>query len=287
MVFTLFEVEKKAIIHRILERKTKFSRNVAGKKTDEQIVAVNIDLVFTVQSLDDNFNLRRLERYLVMAYESKAEPAIILSKTDLCDHPEEKVAAVRAVVGHVPVYTVSSLTGEGIDSLKSCLHEGMTVAFIGSSGVGKSTIINKMLGQEIQKTAEVRMGDSKGRHTTNRRELILLPQGGLMVDTPGMRELQVWNADDGLQDTFADIEEMGGTCYFADCRHTVEKKCAVIQAVEDGILSAKRYGNFIKLQKEMDYLETKQKKSAFLEQKKRNKQFGRELKRMKKDLKKR
>ena len=144
-----------------------------------------------------------------------------------------------------------------------------------------------MIGKEVLKTAEVRMGDSKGRHTTNRRELILLPQGGLMVDTPGMRELQVWNADDGLQDTFADIEEMSHECYFADCRHTVEKKCAVIQAVEDGILSMKRYESYIKLQKEMAFLETKQKKSAFLEQRKRERQFGREIKRMKKDMKKR
>ncbi|MFC1607658.1 ribosome small subunit-dependent GTPase A [Candidatus Latescibacterota bacterium] len=286
VAMAVFPEEKKAIIHHVLPRKTQFSRNAAGKKTSEQVVAANLDIVFIVQGLDFNYNLRRLERYLVMAHESKAQPAAILNKADLCDDWEERASEVRSLASDIPVFAVSAKSGMGVDEIKHLITPGMTVAFIGSSGVGKSTIINRLAGKDILETGEVRDFDSKGRHVTTRRELILLPDGGMLVDTPGMRELQLWTADDGIRETFADIEEMAQDCHFADCTHTVEAKCAVLQAVKDGSLPVKRHENYVKMQKELSYLDTKQDKSQLLEKKRKDKTFGRMVKRMKKTFKK-
>ncbi len=255
-----FAGEERAIIHTVLPRKTKFSRKAAGKKTDEQVIATNIDVVFVVQSLDGNFNVRRLERTLVMVNESGAMPVVILNKADLCDSVSEPVGQVREVAPDVKVLLVSAKTRAGLDKLKRAIKKGQTFAFIGSSGVGKSTLINCIVGDAVQKTREVRSGDSKGRHTTTRRELILLKKGACLIDTPGMRELQLWQADEGITDTFADIEELAGQCHFSDCKHIKEQKCAVLAAVESEQLAQKRYENYMKMQEELALLGEQRKK---------------------------
>jgi ribosome biogenesis GTPase len=280
VAISALEAEGKAIIHKVLSRKSKFSRKVRGKKTDEQVIAANIDIIFIVQGLDSNFNLRRLERYLVMAYESGASPVIILNKTDLCQDYAAKIADVEQTAFDVPIQGISAKTGYGLDKMREFIKEGLTFAFIGSSGVGKSTIINKLLGREILKTREVRQKDSRGRHTTARRELIILPQGGLLIDTPGMREMQLWSSSEGLQETFVDIDELAEGCRFSDCSHTQEKGCAVLAAVETGEISEERYTSYIKLQRELKRLEIKQNKRSYLEEKRRIKKFHREINRV-------
>ncbi|MFA6544011.1 MAG: ribosome small subunit-dependent GTPase A [Limisphaerales bacterium] len=249
------EQEVKATIHAVLPRATQICRKEAGRKAVEQVLAANIDVVFVVQGLDDNFNLRRLERFLVMVHEGGAKPVILLNKTDLCPHTAQRIAEVQAAVGGTPVLAVSALKGAGVKGLWQWIHEGVTVAFIGSSGVGKSTIINRLFGEDIQDTLPVRETDAKGRHTTTRRELIVLPRGGVVMDTPGMREFHLWLADTGLQDTFPEIEEIALRCHFTGCGHTVEKKCAVLGAVESGELTDDRYRNYLKLRADLQKLE--------------------------------
>lgn len=250
----LHEGEEKATIHAVLPRATAVSRKVAGRKADEQVLGTNLDVVFVVQGLDDNFNLRRLERFLVMVHEGGAKPVILLNKTDLCPHTAQRLAEVQAAVGETPVLPVCATTGAGVKSLWRWIHEGATVAFIGSSGVGKSTLINRLFGEELQDTLPVREKDAKGRHTTTRRELLVLPRGGVVMDTPGMREFHLWLADTGLQDTFPEIEELALRCHFSGCGHTVEKKCAVLAAVETGELTRDRYRNYLKLRTDLKQL---------------------------------
>jgi ribosome biogenesis GTPase len=278
VVISIFDGDDGAIIHEVLPRRTKFSRQAAGKRSGEQVLAANIDVIFIVQGLDHNFNLRRLERYLVMVYESKAQPVIILNKADLCEDVEMKVNAVKSIAGAAEIFAVSAETGAGVEALQNFLGEGKTAAFVGSSGVGKSTLINRLSGREIQKTAAVRESDSRGRHTTSRRELFLLPQGGLLIDTPGMRELQLWSAGEGFGETFADIETLAEQCHFADCTHTQEIKCAVQAALENGSLAQERYQSYRKLQKELAYLELQQDKNGLLEKKRRDKQLHKMIK---------
>ena len=282
VILTLFEDEKKAIIHDILPRKTKFSRKVAGPKTSEQIIATNIDTIFIVQSLDVNFNPRRLERYLVMVYEGGAQPVVILNKADLGDDPKKYRRHIEKSYNNIPVFVVSATTLMGMEILKAHIQEGHTYAFIGSSGVGKSTLINKIVGQDLLKTSEVRVKDTKGRHTTARRELIVLQEGGLLIDTPGMRELQLWDGDEGIEDTYLEIMSAAENCKFSDCTHTHEKGCTVIQAVENGEIPRDRYESYLKLRKELDYLETRQDQDKFLEKKKQVKALYRLIKRYKK-----
>jgi len=258
-----------ATIFDILPRQSKFSRKAAGKKTEEQIVAANIDTVFLVSGLDGDYNLRRMERYLVVAWESGAAPVIVLNKVDLCNDIAPVIQEVDSIALGVPIIVMSALNDQGLEELLSHIKKGTTGALLGSSGVGKSTIINHLLGQELQKTREVRENDDRGRHTTSRRELILLPSGGLLMDTPGMRELQFWGGEEGIKDAFDDIAALAQQCRFRDCEHGPEPGCAVQQAIASGTLAADRFESYLKLQKEIAYLHRKEDKTAELLEKER------------------
>jgi ribosome biogenesis GTPase len=248
--------EGKAKIHEVLPRRSKFSRKTAGRETEEQIVAANVDTVFLVTGLDNDYNPRRVERYLIMAWESGAEPVVVLNKADLVEDAEAKREEIESVAPGVPVLLLSAKRGEGVEQLHPYIGRGRTVALMGSSGVGKSTIVNRLLGSEVQRTQEVRLSDAKGRHTTTHRELFLLPSGGLVLDTPGMRELQLLVSEKGLRETFEEIEEIAAHCRFGDCRHEGEPDCAVREALESGALDASRYENYRKMQAEMRHAAT-------------------------------
>lgn len=261
--------EEKAIIHEILPRTSKFSRKMAGETAGEQIVAVNVDVVFLVMALNQDFNLRRLERYLLTAWESGANPVIILSKSDLCENAAEKIQETESVAMGVPIIACSVVSEEGLEQLLTHIHPETTVAVMGSSGVGKSSIINYLLGEEKMVTSDIRLDDGKGKHTTTHRELFVLPHGGVIIDTPGMRELQLWESDDGMVQGFQDIEALAERCQFRDCLHENEPNCAVRQAIEDGTLPKERLTSFRKLQKELAYIERKSnKRDQLLEKKK-------------------
>jgi ribosome biogenesis GTPase len=253
----------------VVPRRTRFSRRMAGEVTGEQVVAANVDVVFIVMALDGDFNLRRLERYLLLTRESGASPVILLTKPDLCADPAARVTEVITLAGSVPAHMVSPKTGQGLEHVAAYLTAGHTGALLGSSGVGKSTIINRLLGANVQKTLEVRASDSTGRHATVHRELIVLPGGGLVIDTPGMRELQLWDAGDAVRQTFDDIEALAGGCRFTNCRHREEPRCAVKAAVEDGRLEASRVESYHKLQAEIAYVERQQDERAQIDEKRR------------------
>lgn len=245
--------EDRGVIHEILPRSSRFSRKVAGEELEEQVIAANIDTLFVMQSLDHNFNLRRAERYLLTAWECGAAPVILLSKVDLSDDPEERVNEMQSVAIGVPVHTVSAKLNLGVEDLMQYLLPGKTVAFVGSSGVGKSTLINQLLGHDAQRVQEVREKDSKGKHTTSHRALFLLPSGCCVIDTPGMRELQLWSGAAGFEAAFPDIVELAQSCRFTDCRHETEPGCAVRTAVDSGTLNADRVASFLKLQRESQF----------------------------------
>jgi ribosome biogenesis GTPase len=274
--------ERKATIHEILPRKSKFSRKTTGGRTDEQIVAANIDTLFVVVGLDHDFNLRRIERYLIMARESGARPVVILNKADVSEEVEERRREVEAVALEVPVLLLSAKQSRGIEQLLPYIGEGQTVSLVGSSGVGKSTIINRLLGEDKQKTQDVRAGDERGKHTTTHRELLQLPTGGLIIDTPGMRELQLLVRDQGLRDTFDDIEALAASCHFRDCQHRNEPDCAVRDALASGELDAERFNNYRKMQEEMAQLAAKQNRRAVEAEKERVKKLHHTLKKYKK-----
>lgn len=244
-----------SIIHGILPRKSIISRKTSGKKNEEQIIASNIDKVFLCMALNNDFNIRRLERYITLAWDSGAQPIIILTKADLCENIGEKLSLVEEVAIGIKIIVVSSVTLEGIDEIKNIISSKDTVAFIGSSGIGKSTLINMLLGEDRQKVNSIR-NDDKGRHTTTYRELIKLPNGGTVIDTPGMREIGVYNGD--LDTSFSDINELSKSCRFRDCKHENEPDCAVKQAIKDGELDEERLKSYKKLQKEIEYLEDKE-----------------------------
>ncbi|TDO73397.1 ribosome biogenesis GTPase [Halanaerobium saccharolyticum] len=254
--------EDRAIIHDILPRMSKFSRKAAGTNTNEQIVAANIDTVFIVTSLNQDFNLRRLERYLTIAWNSGAKPVIVLSKADLCDKPEIKKNEVETVAFGVPIHIISSLTGKGLNELKDYLIRGKTAALLGSSGVGKSTIINQLLDQKKMEVNEIRINDGRGKHTTTHRELIVLESGGILIDTPGMREVQLWDDSEGINESFEDLKSIAKKCKFNDCQHDTEPGCAVKKAIENGELTKERLENYRKLKRELLYVERKRKYGA-------------------------
>jgi ribosome biogenesis GTPase len=265
----------KVTIHAVLPRKSKFTRKMAGVRNEPQIVASNIDTVFLITSLNEDFNPRRIERYLIVAWESGARPIIILSKSDLCDETEERIREIRSVASDVPIHALSVVRREGLDELTQYLKYGQTVALLGSSGVGKSTLINHLLGHEYLRVQETREQNGRGRHTTTHRELIVLPQGGLVLDTPGMRELQLWDGEGGLHIAFTDIETIASRCYFSDCRHQDEPQCAIREALAEGSIDAARYQSYEKLQKELTYLARKQDVRSAIAEKKRWKKLSR------------
>lgn len=267
----------------VLPRRSWFSRKSAGQITDEQIVAANVDVIFVVMALDPDFSPRRLERYLLLARESGAAPVVLLTKPDLATDVLAQQAAVAAVASGLPVHVLSPKHRQGLEQLVPYLRAGRTGALLGSSGVGKSTIINRLVGEDVQKTREVREADSKGRHATTHRELVMLPGGGLMIDTPGMRELQLWDVNEAVRETFDDIEALGGACHFTDCRHRGEPRCAVRAAVAAGALAADRLDSYVKLQGELAFLAEQQDERALLERKRQGKIMGKALRARLKD----
>src|SRR6185436_6273521 len=276
--------EATATIEAILPRRTKFSRKVAGELTEEQVVAANVDTVFIVMGLDGDYNPRRLERYLLLTYESGARPVVILNKTDVAEHLAEDMDEIQALAVGIPVHAISAKEKTGIDVVTGYLGPGKTGALLGSSGVGKSTLVNGLLGEEKFKTRDVRASDSRGRHTTRHRHLILLPERrGLLVDTPGMRELQLWTQSEGSRETFDDILELAAGCHFTNCRHDNEPRCAVKLAVEEGRLAADRLAGFLKLQDEVQNLEDRKNVRAQIEEKRRGKSASQSLKKLYKD----
>lgn len=250
--------ERKAIIQAVLPRKNKFSRLAAGTRTDEQIVASNVDISFIVTGMDSDFNIRRIERYLTLAVESQTDPVIILNKSDVCDRIEDRLEAVNSVSQGHPVHAISAKTGSGITELRSYFKTRNTAVLLGSSGAGKSTIINRLLGYDRQFVNSTRESDGRGQHTTTFRELILLPEGGMIIDNPGMRELKMWNSEESVSENFMDIEQLALQCRFRDCSHRTEPGCAVLKSVEDGTLDSGRLENYRKLQKEARFLERRQ-----------------------------
>lgn len=281
VVISARPLEQKATIHAVLPRRSKFSRKVAGLTTEEQIVASNVDTIFLVNALNADFNVRRIERYILSAWESGANPVIILSKADLCDDIPRMISEVESVALGVPILPISAEKNIGLDLLEPYLCEGKTIALLGSSGVGKSTLTNALMGYQKQEVKEVRKGDDHGRHTTTHRELIILEQGGILIDTPGMRELQLWEADEGLSQGFSDVESLAENCKFRDCTHQKEPGCAVQEAISNGTLDSERYSSYIKLQKELAYLERKENRHAALAEKAKWKQITNNQKKIK------
>lgn len=269
------------LVHCIVGRRTSLRRKAAGESVDYQMIAANVDVVFIVQSCHYDFNLKRLERYLVMAMDGGASPRILLTKTDLVE-PEvlsAQLAQIRNAGIDVPVLTLSNVTREGIDDLQRVLLPRNTYCFVGSSGVGKSTIINGLVGRAVLETKGV-SGTGEGRHTTVRRELIVLDSGAMVIDNPGMREFGVLGAGGGIEASYSDIVALSSQCHFRDCTHTNEPGCAVLKAIESGVIDSDHYDNFLKLRSESEHYQ-----ASYVERRKKDKEFGRYIKSAKKDLK--
>jgi ribosome biogenesis GTPase / thiamine phosphate phosphatase len=266
-----------ARIRAVLPRFSRFSRRAAGDPTEEQVVAANINTVFIVGGLDRNFNPRRIERYLLVAWDSGASPVIVLNKADLVDDPLPFVDEVRRLGPAVPVHAVSTRRRETLAALRTYLSSGQTAALLGSSGVGKSSIVNQLVGRDLLATQDVRATDSRGRHTTTSRQLVVLPEGGVLIDTPGMRELQLWETGEALGGAFTDIEERAADCRFRDCSHRTEPGCAVRRAVEAGEIPPERVESYHKLRAEQEYQARQQDERAQIDQKRRVKVMTRTL----------
>jgi ribosome biogenesis GTPase / thiamine phosphate phosphatase len=265
-----------ALVQAVLPRRTKFSRMAATDhgQTVEQVVAANVDVIFLTAGLDGDLNIRRLERYLTLGWESGAEPVVVLTKSDLCADVEAALYEVGSVAIGVPVHAVSNVTGEGTEALRPYFVEGRTVAALGSSGVGKSSLVNRLAGEELMATGELR-ADGKGRHTTTNRQLLLLPGGGLFLDTPGMREIRLWDSEDGLETAFDDVIAAAALCRFNDCSHEAEPDCGVQAALAAGTLDEERYISWRKLQGELLHLAMKQDSRLRAEARKERRRFAR------------
>jgi ribosome biogenesis GTPase len=261
----------------VLPRHSRFSRRAAGDPTEEQVVAANIDTVFLVAGLDGDFNPRRIERYLLVAGESGAQPVVVLNKSDVAVDPGAMVDAVRAVAGNAPVHALSCRVEGGVDVLRQYLGIGRTGALLGSSGVGKSTIVNRLVGHDLLRTEDVRASDSRGRHTSTARQLVLLDTAGVLIDTPGMRELQLWDTGDAMSGAFGEIDELAAECRFRDCRHRQEPGCAVRAAVERGAMSPGRLESYHKLQGEQAHHARQMDQRAQIEEKRRWKSAAKAL----------
>ena len=270
---------EEATVEAVLPRRTVFSRRAAGTRTEEQVVAANIDRVFVVCGLDGDFNLRRIERYLTLAAASGASPVIVLNKADLCSSVSTRVDETRAVSGDAPVLPVSARTGTGLEMLRAHLANGETVALVGSSGAGKSTLGNWLLGADRLRIGEVRESDSRGRHTTTHRELLPLPGGGALIDTPGLRELQLWADQDSVESVFEDVSELAARCRYRNCSHRGEPGCAVEAALQAGDLPPGRLESFQKLMREARRHEEECDPLSAQQRKRRNKQIQRALRR--------
>lgn len=269
VLFRHLSSEGKGIIEIVLERKNKFSRKVTLGKTDEQIIASNIDFLFIVTSMNEEINFRRIERYLTLANECGITPVIVLSKSDLCVNPEDTIKEMIKTAGKAAVHSVSTIENKGVELIAEYLIDNKTGALVGSSGVGKSTLINKLSGAELMEVKDISSYKDKGKHTTSHRELIILPGGGIIIDTPGMRELQMWEGSEGLGETFSDIEKLLSECKFNDCTHTSEPGCAVTEALENGRLDEGRYKSYLKLKKEIRYFERRKDANEMAAEKKK------------------
>ena len=261
-------------IEKLLERKSKFSRKEAGEVHDEQVVASNIDTVFIVSALDRDFNLHRIERYLLLSWTSGALPVLILNKSDVCKNIEKKVRDLEVIAMGSPIHVMSAKDNSGLDPLRGYLTTGSTCAFLGSSGVGKSTIINELLGYEKFDTGEVRSDDSRGRHTTTFREMVEATGGGMIIDTPGMREIQLWADNVSLAHSFQDIETLAASCKFSDCKHDTEPNCSITKAVSNGDLKPERLARYFRLSQELEHFARRQNAAARTGKKQQYKRFS-------------
>lgn len=282
VLYQNFDEDSLAIIHKVLKRRILLKRKSPGKKIEYQLIAANIDYAIIIQALDNDFNVNRLERYLAMVNEFGVEPLIFFSKSDLTNEEEKNkiLENIKLRIGTTNVLSFSNYKSNNISEIKCLLEKGKTYCLIGSSGVGKTTLLNNLIGHEEYKTLEVREGDRKGKHSTTNRQLVVLENGAMIIDTPGMRELGNIGISDGIDQTFDEIAELISACKFSDCTHTVEKGCAILAALENGALEQNRYNNYIKLKKESDHYER-----SYLERKRRDKEFGKMIKEVMKSKK--
>lgn len=269
-----------ALVRMVLPRRNQFTRKAAGRRIEGQVIAANVETALVISALDGDVNPRRAERYIAQCWECGVKPALILNKADACEDAREKAARMERVASGIPVHVVSARTGQGMEEVERMFVPGQTLVMLGSSGVGKSTLTNRLLGQALQKANEVRAKDRGGRHTTTTRQLFALPGGALLIDTPGLRELQLWNGEEGLAQTFADIRLLAARCKFKDCRHATEPGCAVQAAVHAGTFDLARLENQRKLLREQEFLRRKMDPEARAEEKQRIKRLTREVRKI-------